>query len=230
MATVEPSESWIPLPYEEWAETKKTLQLYTQIAGKIRLALGPHKPEWTGASLYLTARGLTTGPMPTGSTSLEVTFDFFDHTLSVLKSDGRARVIPLVPARCVADVYRDVTGAVREFSVAADIWPKPQEVPDTTPLHENRHNRTYEPDKALRFFQVLTAVSNVLDAWSSRLFARTSVQFWWGSFDLSVLLFNGKHASPPDGVNYIMRYDLDAEFMTAGFWPGDDDAPVPGAG
>jgi hypothetical protein len=227
MAAPTAPREWPALPYADWAPTKKTLHLYTQIAGKIRLALEPPKPEWIGTALYTTARGLTTSPMPWGTASVEVTFDFYDHAISVFCSDGRARTIPLAPARCVADVYADVTGALSDLGVSVEIWTKPQEVPDTTPLEENRHDRTYEPEQAQTFFRVLTAIGNVFDEWSSRFFGRTSTQFWWGSCDLSVLLFNGKHAEPPADANYIMRYDLDAEHMTAGFWPGGDDSPVP---
>jgi hypothetical protein len=228
MSTLHTPGRWPELPYPEWAETKKTLQLYTQIAGKIKLALEAPRPEWVGSALCVTSRGLTTGPMPWGTSSVEVVFDLLDHTLSLFMSDGRSRTIPLIPARCVAEVYKDVMEGLNDYGVGVDIWTKPQEVPDATPLEENRHNRTYEPEHARKFFSVITAVANVLDEWSAKLFCRNSVQFWWGSFDLSVLVFTGKHAEPPADANYIMRYDLDAEFMTAGFWPGNDEAPDPG--
>ncbi len=224
----EPPAGWPELPYEKWAETKKTLQMYTQIVGKIKLALEPPKPEWVGTALLLSARGLTTGPMPWGTSAVEIVFDFLDHTVSIVMSDGRYRSIPLLPARCVADVYADIMEGLSDYGVGIEIWTKPQEVTDTTPLELNQHDRTYNPGHARDFFAVLTAVANVLDTWSSKLFGRTSVQFWWGSFDVSLLVFNGKHAEPPADANFIMRYDLDAEFMTAGFWPGSDESPEPG--
>jgi hypothetical protein len=220
--TISVPNNWLPLLYSEWAATKKTLHLYTQLLGKIRLALDPPKPEWLGSCLYPNARGLTTGPMPWGTSSVEVALDFCAHSLSVLVSDGRSRVIPLTPARCVADVYSGLMGSFGELGVHADLWKKPQEVEDITPLDQNRRDCTYEPQQVERWFRVITAVRNVFDEWQSSFFGRTGLQFWWGSFDLAVLRFSGKHAEAPQNRGYIMRYDLDAEFINAGFWPGDD--------
>ena len=227
MSTVDPTDKWPKLVYSEWAATKKTLQLYTQMAGKVRLALQPPKPEWLGSCLYPTARGLTSGAMPWGVIAAELNFDFYDHTLSIELSDGRARRISLLPARCVADLYTELMANINELGINIDIWTKPQEVSDLTPLDENHHDCIYEPEHAQLWHRIVTIVGNIFNAWSSGFFGRTSVQFWWGSFDLSVLLFNGKHAEPPLDRGYIMRYDLDAEFLTAGFWPGDDDSPDP---
>ena len=225
--STEPNSAWPKLSYPEWAATKKTLQLYTQMAGKVRLALQPPKPEWLGSCLYTSARGLTTGPMPCGATALELSFDFYVHNLSIVLGDGRARTIPLIPGRCVADVYAELTAGLDEMGLNVDIWTKPQEVSDLTPLDDNHHDCTYEPEHARRWHRVITNVGNIFNEWSSDFFGRTGVQFWWGSFDMSLLLFNGKHSEPPADKGYIMRYDLDAEFITAGLWPGDDDSPDP---
>jgi hypothetical protein len=221
-------DEWPALPYAEWSDTKKTLQMLTQILGKLRLAIEPQKPEWLAAALYPTARGLTTRPMPWGTASVELTLDFFDHTLSVLMSDGRSHRIPLAPSRCVAEIYEELMADLAQLGIEVEIYTKPQEVPDTTPFPENRHDCAYDPEAVQRFFRVLTAVAGVFDEWRSRFFGKTAEQFWWGSFDLSVIRFSGKHAVAPDDKGYIMRYDLDAEFFTAGWWPGSDDSPEPG--
>jgi len=227
MSATSATDDWPELPYPEWEATKRTLHLYTQIAGKTRLALTHPKPQWVGSSLNLTARGFTTTPMPTGSGAVEVVFDFYDDSLSINKSDGRQRKIALVPARCVADVYQEYMRALSDLDVQVEIWTKPQEVEDHTPLDQNRHDCTYQPEHARRFFRVLTSIADVFGEWHSRFFGRTSVQFWWGSFDLSLLAFSGKRATPPPGANYIMRYDLDAEHLACGFWPGGDTSPDP---
>ncbi len=218
---------WPALSYVDWAAAQKTLQLYTQIAGKVRLALERPRPQWVGSSLLLTAHGLTTSTMPYGTMSVEIVFDFYDDSISILTSERGTRSIALAPARCVADVYAELMRGLKELGIQVEIWTKPQEVEDTTPLDQNRHDCTYEADKVRNFFRVLTAVAGVFDEWHARFFGRTSVQFWWGSFDLSLLAFNGKPAVPPPGVNYIMRYDLDAEHMAAGFWPGGEASPDP---
>ncbi|HEY3317774.1 MAG TPA: DUF5996 family protein [Coriobacteriia bacterium] len=219
-------EEWPELPYAEWAATKKTLQMYAQMLGKARIALEPPQPEWLATCLYLNARGLTTGPMPWGTSSVELTLDVYDSTLSVVMSDGRARAVPLGVGRCVADVYADFQAALAELGVVADIWTKPQEIGDTTPFPENRHDCTLDAAQAQRFHRVLTACYGVFDEWRSTFFGRTGMQFWWGAFDLGILRFSGRHAEAPEDRGYIMRYDLDAEFVNAGFWPGDDDNPA----
>ena len=227
MNPTEPNSGWPGLAYPDWAATKKTLQLYTQLAGKIRLALQPPRPEWLGACLYPTTRGLSTGPMPSRFAAVEIAFDFFDHVIDIEQSDGRKRTISLSPGRCVADVFAEVTEGLASLGLEINIWTKPQEVPDLTPLDENVHDCTYEAEQVQKWHRIITTVSNVFQEWRSGFFGRTGVQFWWGSFDLSLLLFNGRHAQPPEDRGYIMRYDLDAEFLTAGFWPGDDDNPDP---
>jgi hypothetical protein len=225
MTTTVPAD-WPQLKYSDWAATKKTLNLYAQILGKTRLALEPPQPEWLGSCLYPYARGLTTGPMTWGTSSVEITLDFFAHTLSVFTGDGQIKMIPLIPARCVADVYSALMKIFGELGIRVNLWKKPQELEDTTPLDENRRDSTYEPKQVERWFRVITAVRNVFDEWRSPFFGRTGLQLWWGAFDLAILRFNGKHAEPPQNRGYIMRYDLDAEFMNAGFWPGDDKSPA----
>lgn len=218
---------WPALPYDEWAETRKTLHMLTQIPGKIRLALSPSRPQWLGTPLYPTARGLTTGPMPWGTTAVEIVLNFVDHRIVVLATDGWIRTIPLTPARCVAELYSDVMRALTDLGIEVDVWTRPQEVPDLTPLDENRHDCAYDPAAVRTFFKVMTGVSNVFDEWQTGFFGRTSLQFWWGAFDLSTARFTGKRATPPADVGYILRWDLDAEHYSAGWWPGDDRFPEP---
>jgi hypothetical protein len=130
--------------------------------------------------------------------------------------------------RCVADVWTDYDAALRGLGVTADVWDKPQELPDVTPFSANRHDCTFEPAHAQRYLTVLASAQGVFEEFRSKFFGRSGVQFWWGAFDLAVLLFSGKHAEAPDDKGFIMRYDLDAEHLNAGFWPGDDSAPTPG--
>src|SRR5438128_2127295 len=100
---------WPPLPYEEWRQTRDTLHMYTQVIGKLRLALSPFEPQWANVPLYLTARGLTTSPVPVGLRTIDAEFDLIDHVLVLRSSDGYVERRPLGGA--VADLYRDVTNA-----------------------------------------------------------------------------------------------------------------------
>ncbi|MHB9004237.1 MAG: DUF5996 family protein [Coriobacteriia bacterium] len=224
---VDKPNEWPALPYAEWAATKKTVQLYTQILGKTKLELAPLQPQWLAASLEVTARGLTTGAMPWGTMSVEVSLDFHDHTLRVALSDGRLAEVSLLDLPTVADVWSHVSDIYAEFGITVDMWAKPQEVEDTTCMSSDTRPAEYDPVAVARWWTVTSAVRGVFDEWRSPFFGRTHVPFWWGAFDLAVLRFTGKKAVPPEDRGYIMRYDLDAEFMNAGFWPGDDSAPDP---
>lgn len=219
-------KDWPALPYTEWASTKKTLQMVLQMLGKSRVALSPPQPEWLHTALYVSSRGFTTGPMPSNGRVVDMSVDVFDSVLSISASDG-AHVSVALEGRCVSDIWADFSAALTGLGVDADIWEKPQELTDVTPFSENVRDCTIVPEQAQRFHAVLCAVQGVFEEFRSTFFGRSGVQFWWGAFDLAVLLFNGEHQVAPEDRGYIMRYDLDASQINCGFWPGDDDSPQP---
>lgn len=219
---------WPALPYAEWAPTKKTLHLVTQMLGKAKLALSPPQPEWWHARLFLDARGFTTGPVPHGSRVVTMGVDVFDGVVWLDDSDGRRAAVPIGPERSVAAIWVDFQRALAAVGLELDLWEKPQEVADLTPFSENAHDHVFVPEHAQRFHRVLSSVSAVYEEFRSPFFGRSGVQFWWGGFDLAVLLFNGRVAPAPTDRGHIMRYDLDAEHFNAGFWVGDDNVQTPG--
>ncbi len=222
-----PVLEWPALPYEEWAATKNTLQMCTQMLGKVRLALAPALPEWLHSCLYLDARGFTTGAMPHASDIVQMGIDLVRLELWIRSSDGRDARVPIGGGRCVADIWADLHRTLAEFDLVLDLWDRPQETTDRTPFSENTTHCTIDPEHAGRFFRILTSSNAIFEQFRSSFFGRSGVQFWWGSFDLTVLLFSGKAVPAPEDRGYIMRYDLDAEHMNAGFWPGDDASPTP---
>jgi hypothetical protein len=189
--------------------------------GKLCLALSPSQPEWFHTSLALGARGLTTGALPTADRSVEVALDLVDGTLDVLASDGSTRRIPVLPARSIAGIWADFAAALDGLGVEAWMWDRPQELADTTPLSKDHRERTYDRPSVASWFAALTAIHHVFDAWRSRFFGRAGIGFWWGSFDMTLVLYSGRHTTPRPGANFIMRYDLDAESVAIGFWPGN---------
>ncbi len=213
---------WNDLDASRWAGTKQSLHLYAQMLGKIRVALSPPQPNWMHTALYLVPRGLTTGFIPSSDASIEGILDVFDSTISISKSDGRSRKIPFAPTRTVADIYADLSRALAELDVSCYISPVPQEIPDTTPLNEDRRVREYDRAAALHWLETYTAVAGIFERWRSRFFGRSGIQVWWGAFDLSMMLFNGKHVAPPTDRGYLLKYDLDAELMNVGFYPGEE--------
>jgi hypothetical protein len=221
-------DAWPALPYEEWAPTKKTLQMCAQMLGKARLALAPPQPEWMHACLYLDPHGFTTGPMPCGSRVVSMGIDVFLGEMWIRESDGEETAVSIAPDRSVADIWADLKIELADLGVEPDLWQKPQEIADTTPFAANTHDCVFVPEHAQRFHRVLCSLDGVFEEFRSGFFGRSGVQLWWGAFDFAVLLFNGKHLPAPEDKGYIMRYDLDAAHFNAGFWAGDDTAPAAG--
>lgn len=199
--------------------------MYAQIAGKVKLALAPPEPEWAHAALYVSARGLTSGPLPCGDRTLGLDFDFIAHEFRVLTSDGGVRAVPLGPGS-VATFYLEVTAALRSLGADVPISTMPQEVPDPIPFDEDYVHASYDPAHARRFWQVLSLVDAAFKHHRAPYRGRhTPVQLFWGSFDLAYERFSGKVAEPPPHANLIMRDAMDAQAIAAGFWPGDSRFP-----
>lgn len=227
MGTVSPvtAEEWPSLPYEEWRDTRDTLHMYMQVIGKLRLALSPFEPQWGNVPLYLSARGLTTTPMPIGSRTLDAEFDLIDHALVLRTSDGRIERRPL--GGPVADFYQDVMRALRRLEVEVAISVVPSEVAHPIPFPDDRTHTTYKPEHAGRFYRVLSLVDILAKAHRAGFRGRTSpVQFFWGTFDLA-LIRSGRPMPLPDTPSVIRHYGADAEVICAGWWPGDERIPYP---
>jgi hypothetical protein len=219
--------AWPALPLEPWKDTRDTLHMYMQVVGKIRLGLSPPEPEFGQVALYLTARGLTTGPMPYGDINLQIDFDFIDHQVYFTTSDGRLERLALLP-RSVRDFYADVLAALRALHIEVAINPKPQEVPNPIPFPDDIVHASYDASSVNAFWRILSSVDSVFKAFRAPYRGRhTPVNVWWGSCDLAYARYSGRAASPPPSAGYIMRHSMDAEEIAAGFWAGDDRYPAP---
>jgi hypothetical protein len=215
---------WPELP-ADWTPTRTTLHLCSQMLGKLKLALDPPLPEWLHTDLRLTPYGWSTGPMPHAGRIVQGDLDVVDGVLR-LRAGGRPAAVVPIGGRSVADVWQGFRAALTELQVTADLWDKPQETVDVTPFSANTADGAIDPEQAQRFHRLLSLIHPVFDQFRSPFFGRTGVQLWWGGFDYTVLLFNGRHAEPPEGSGHILRHDLDAEHLNAGFWPGDGTAPA----
>jgi len=217
------TDHWPAISYDRWAATCDTLHAHTQLLGKLAVKLAPPEPELLHAALRLTARGLETGTLraPDGSGSLVVALDLHTHEAVVEHSRGSVQRVPLVPNRPVADVTRDVLAAVARAGGAVRINPKPQEVPWSVPLDEDREHAHYNPGDVEEYFAAATQAALALAAFRAPYRGRsTPVNAWWGSFDLCVLMFSGAPAKPPsDG--FITRNADDAQQIGVGWWPGN---------
>ena len=226
------SNQWAPLPFAEWKDTAITLHMWTQIVGKIRLTLSPWTNHSWHVTLYVTSRGLTTSPIPHGTSTFEIRFDFIDHELRILKSDGAVRVFKLRP-QPVAKFYREVMNALAEMKLPVTINTTPNEIENPVPFDQDEEHRSYDPEYANRFWRVLVQSDRVFKEFRSRFCGKCSpVHFFWGSFDLAVTRFSGRPAPPhPGGVPHlpdeITREAYSQEVSSLGFWPGNAAAPTP---
>ncbi|MDQ6776735.1 MAG: DUF5996 family protein [Actinomycetota bacterium] len=213
-----------PMPhYEQWSATCDTLHAYTQVLGKLAVALAPPEPELQHAALRLTARGWETPPLPApdGSGALVAALDLRAHEVVVEHSGGKEWRVALVPDRAVGEVTRELLAAVRSVAGEVEINPTPQEVPWTVPLDEDDEHARYDRDQVAAYFAAATRAALVLAAFRAPYRGRsTPVNAWWGSFDLAVSLFSGLPADPPSD-DFIMRNAMDAQEVAVGWWPGD---------
>ncbi len=221
---------WPNLTYSTWRETAATLQLWTQIVGKVRLALTPWLNHSWQVPLYLTARGLSTSPIPIGAEVFDIEFDFISHRLSVRTSEGDERALALEP-QTVAEFYGAVMDLLKGMGIAVAIDETPNEVVDPIRFSQDRTHAAYDAAAAHRFWRALVQADRVFKLFRSGFIGKASpVHFFWGSFDLAVTRFSGRPAPPhPGGVpglsDAVVREAYSHEVSSAGFWPGNDAFP-----
>lgn len=227
MAQIETFErSWPALPFIGWQDTCATLHMWTQVVGKIRLALEPMVNHWWQVPLYVTATGLTTSPMPYGSRSVQIDFDFCHHALVVTTSDPQRVEIGLAPMP-VAEFYEKVIAVLRDLGIEVSIWTMPVEVADAVPFEQDRQHESYDADAAQRFWRALVHTDRVMKQFRAGFTGKVSpVHFFWGSFDMAVTRFSGRTAPPhPGGMpnlgNWVAREAYSHEVSSCGFWPGN---------
>lgn len=221
---------WPDLTYAAWVETATTLQLWTQIVGKIRLKLTPWLNHGWQVPLYVTARGLGTSAIYVGGECLEIEFDFIGHRLAARTSRGETRAFALEP-QTVAEFYRRITELLDELGIAVRVCEIPNEVPDPIRFSADLVHSAYDPAAAHRFWRALIQVDRIFKTFRTGFLGKASpVHFFWGSFDLAVTRFSGRRAPlHPGGVpglpDDVTREAYSHEVSSAGFWPGSASFP-----
>ncbi len=216
---------WPELTLSRWEETRDTLQLWTQVVGKVRLALEPMINHWWQVPLYVSARGLTTSLMDADGRGLEIEFDFIDHRLKLRTSDGQSDAVTLEP-RTVASFYGATMEALKSLGVAVEIFPRPVEMADVIRFPDDEVHRAYDPQAAQRFWLALVQSHRVMTRFRARFIGKVSpVHFFWGAADLAVSRFSGRRAPKhPGGVpncaDWVQELAYSHEVSSCGFWPG----------
>ena len=225
-------EAWPALPLEAWSDTCATLHMWTQIAGKIRLAKSPWVNHSWHVTLYVTSTGLTTSPIPYDTRIFQIDFDFIRHQLTLQSSDGGIGGFPLQP-QSVAAFYRRLIQEMAKLELHVDIHKKPNEVVDAIPFDRDESHSAYDPEYANRFWRILVQADRVFKQFRARFIGKCSpVHFFWGAPDLAVTRFSGRRAPEhPGGVpnlpDRIAREAYSHEVSSCGFWPGGGAVPYP---
>ena len=206
--------------------------MWTQVVGKIRLVQTPWINHSWHTTFYVTSRGLTTSPIPHGARTFQIEFDFIDHRLLVETSSGATSAMAL-HARSVADFYEELFARLSDLGVGVAIRTMPCEVVDAIPFENDAAHATYVPAHANRFFRALAQADRVLKEFRARFIGKCSpVHFFWGGFDLAVTRFSGRKAPMhPGGIphlpDWVTREAYSHEVSSCGFWPGNDQLPLP---
>jgi hypothetical protein len=223
--------AWPALPLDEWLPTYATLHRWTQIVGKTRLGLAPFQNHWWHCTLYVTARGLTTSPMPYRDGLVEIELDILGDHLVAQTSGGEIRRLQLAD-KSVADFYREYRALLADLGVGVHIVPTPNEVSDGTPFPDDREHATYDAEAVRRWWHALVEADRLLKQFRGRFAGKCSPShFWWGGFDLACTRFSGRPAPPYGGVvpncpSYVMLEAYSRECISAGWWPGTAGSPV----
>jgi hypothetical protein len=225
-------DPWPSLPLEAWSDTCATLHLWTQIVGKVRLAQSPWVNHSWHVTLYVTATGLSTSPIPYGARTFQIDLDFVEHRLTVRSSDGRSRVLPLEP-QSVASFYRRLMEEMGKLDLRVHISKKPNEVADPIRFDQDETHRAYDPEYANRFWRALVQADRVFKQFRACFTGKCSpVHFFWGAPDLAVTRFSGRRAPEhPGGIpnlpDSVTREAYSHEVSSCGFWPGSGPIPYP---
>jgi hypothetical protein len=220
-------EMWPELHLEAWQDTYATLHMWTQIVGKVRLALAPRLNHWWEVPLYVNALGLTTSAIPYAGGNFEIQFDLIHHKLFIRTSNDAILALVLAP-RSVADFYREFMGALVTLGIAVKIWNMPVEIPDPIPFDQDTKHASYDPEYVNRFWRILIGCEEVFQEFRAGFIGKASpVHFFWGSFDLAVTRFSGRRAPERPGADSVTREAYSHEVISAGFWPGGGDVKGP---
>jgi hypothetical protein len=225
-AVMSENSPWPDLPLSAWNDTCDTLHLWTQIAGKVRLALTPLINHWWNVTFRVTARGLAAQATPYRGRTFDMVFDFVDHRLDIETSDGRSESFGLQPMS-VADFYAAFMSRLSRLGIDVHVWTMPSEIENAVAFDQDRNHAQYDPAYAQKFWLALVQADRVMNEFRAHFIGKVSpVHFFWGSFDLAVTRFSGRTAPPPTSVtpnvaSWVMAEAYSHEVSSCGFWPGN---------
>ncbi|MDQ2742265.1 MAG: DUF5996 family protein [Chloroflexota bacterium] len=217
-------QAWPELVYRDWRDTYDTLHLYLQMAGKVKLELCPFLNQWWEVALQVSARGITSGPIPWRASTFDIEFDFIDHRVVIRSSNGQSKALPLTSVP-VAEFYQRFMAALDSLGIEVRITTMPSEIPDAIPFDSDTIHASYDGEYASRWWQIALATERVINQFRTPFHGKSSpVNLFWGAFDLSHSRFNGEPAETSPAADRMMRYGENEANFAVGFWPGGEAA------
>jgi Family of unknown function (DUF5996) len=219
------SRVWPDLTLARWEDTRTTFHMWTQIVGKVRLALEPMQNHWWQVPFYVSSRGLTTSLMHAGGLGLEMEFDLVDHRLALRTTDGQHAEVLLEP-QSVARFYEATMAALGDLGIGVSILARPVEVAEAIPFAEDETHHAYDAAAVHDFWLALVQAHRTLTVFRDRFIGKASpVHFFWGALDLATTRFSGRAApkhpgGAPNCADWIMELAYSHEVSSCGFWPG----------
>jgi hypothetical protein len=218
---------WPELPLAAWRDSKETLHRYAQIVGKVRLALAPFRNHWWHVVLYVTTRGVTTGPMPADDRTLDITFDFIDHRLVVTVDDGAVASFSLAHGVTVADFHRELFAVLDGLGLRPRIHAEPFDL-EPPPFPDDTEHHRYDPAWVARWWRVLQQAERVLTEFAGWFNGKQSpAQLYWHSLDLAMGRYSGRPAPRAPDTDPVTAEAYSHEVISFGFWAGDATIPYP---
>jgi hypothetical protein len=219
-------DPWPAFSYQDFAATQHLLHMGLQMLGKLKLK-EPFQPQWAEVPLWLTARGLTTGPIPYGGGAYEVSADFISHQVECAASWGFSAHFELGPMS-VADFFQSFADLLRKAALDISINLKPQEVANPIPFDQDKERRPYEPELVNSWWRILLSTQRVMQVFQGRFKGKTQpIGLMWGTLDIRDVRYNGKPASPGVKADYIRRNAMNEELVEVGSWSGSAPYPRP---
>jgi hypothetical protein len=223
---------WPELNYTKLKETLTTVQLWTQIVGKIRLVKMPWINHSWHVTLYVSPRGLTTGSIPFEDGFFTIEFDFIAHQLIIRSSTNKEQRMELFQ-RTVADFYKELFQKLPLMGIGVKIYAKPNELELAIPFEKDDIHFQYDKEQIHLYWEALVKIEPVLIRFRAKFIGKCSpVHLFWGGFDLAVTRFSGRLAPKHNGgaPNIPLRVMQEAyshEVSSCGFWGGNDHCPYP---
>jgi hypothetical protein len=213
--------------YSEWSETAKTLHMILQMMGKTKLSLMAAQPEWGQVLLSPTARGFTSGLMPDGNISVDISVDLLSSTVETHSTDGKSAGFPLRNGVSVSEYHREFMRMLENVSCRATILTVPQEVEYTTPFEEQTQKRDYDAEAVKAYFKNCVLAYRALLGFAAPYRGKKTLPaLFWGTFDVTTVLFSGLE-KPFSGSEKIEKVAFAEQLVEFGFWPGDPTVDEP---